>query len=90
TSQDEPQTVGEEILSLIMKIANYASERADVRSSHFLPATAWVGAATLEPGLYTLTVDFQDQGGRTIYTQTIPKVEVDITGTNLVEAICPL
>ena len=90
TSQDEPQTVGEEFLSLIMKIANYASERADVRSSHFLPATAWVGAATLEPGLYTLTVDFQDQGGRTIYTQTIPKVEVDITGTNLVEAICPL
>lgn len=90
TSQDKTQTVGEELLSLMMKLFNYASESADVRSSHFLPATAWVGAVNLEPGEYTLQVAFQDQGGRTIYTQTIPKAKVKTSGTNLIEAICPL
>ena len=89
TSQDRERTGGEELLSLVMKLFNYASETADVRSSHFLPSTAWVGSATLEPGEYTLKVAFQDQGGRTIYTQTIPKVKVDASTSNIVEAICP-
>ena len=73
-----------------MKLFNYASESADVRSSHFLPSTAWVGAVNLTPGEYTLKVAFQDLGGRTIYTQIIPKAKVEISGTNLIEAICPL
>lgn len=91
TSQkNNGKTVGEEVLSWLMKIANYASESADVRSSHFLPATAWVGGANLEPGVYTLHVAFQDGGGRTLYTQTIPNVEVKSSGANLAEAICPL
>lgn len=90
TSQDKEKTVGEEVLGWLMKLANYASERADVRSSHFLPSTAWVGAINLDPGQYTLHVAFQDGGGRTIHTQTIPKVEVKHSGTNLAEAICPL
>ncbi|MBI9095201.1 MAG: hypothetical protein JEY71_09995 [Sphaerochaeta sp.] len=90
TNQDDGPTVGEELLSLVMKIFNYASEKADVRSSHFLPATAWVGSVNLEPGEYSLHVAFQDQGGRTIYTQYIPKIKVDLSKSNLVEAICPL
>ncbi len=89
TSQDEGPTAGEELLGLIMKLFSYASESADVRSSHFLPSTAWVGAANLDPGEYTLKIAFQDQGGRTIYTQTIPKVRVDLSTSNIVEAICP-
>ena len=90
TSKDKEQTVGEELLSMVMKLFNYASESADVRSSHFLPSTAWVGAVNLTPGEYTLKVAFQDLGGRTIYTQIIPKAKVEISGTNLIEAICPL
>ncbi|MGB4407027.1 MAG: hypothetical protein WBI82_09235 [Sphaerochaeta sp.] len=90
TNQDGRPTVEEELLSLMMKIFNYASEKADVRSSHFLPATAWVGAVNLEPGEYSLHVAFQDQGGRTIYTQNIPKVKVGSSTSNIVEATCPL
>ncbi|MDY0290623.1 MAG: hypothetical protein RBR15_17515 [Sphaerochaeta sp.] len=90
TRKDNEQTVGEELLGWLMKLANYASESADVRSSHFLPATAWVGAANLAPGEYSLRVAFQDGGGRTIYTQTIPKVEVRLSQANLAEATCPL
>ncbi len=90
TRQNNEQTVGEEILGWLMKIANYASERADVRSTHFLPSTAWVGAINLQPGEYTLQVAFQDQGGRTVYTQTLPKVKVDSSATNIAEAVCPL
>ncbi len=90
TSQNNEKTVGEEVLGWLMKLANYASESADVRSSHFLPSTAWVGAANLDPGEYTLHVAFQDGGGRTIYTQTITKVEVKPSRANLAEAICPL
>ncbi len=88
--ENEPPTLGEEILGWFMKIANYASESADVRSSHFLPATAWVGSANLDPGQYTLQVAFQDQGGRTLYTQTIPKFKVESSKSNVAEAICPL
>lgn len=88
--KDNQQTVGEEILSLVMKLFNYASESADVRSSHFLPSTAWVGSANLEPGEHTLQVAFQDQGGRTIYTQTLANVRVDSSKSNIAEAICPL
>jgi len=88
--KDSQPTVGEELLSMVMKIFNYASESADVRSSHFLPSTAWVGFADLKPGEYTLNVAFQDQGGRTIYTQTIPKVKIDASTSNIAEAICPL
>jgi len=90
TSQDREQTAGEEVLGWIMKLFNYASESADVRSSHFLPSTAWVGSIDLAPGEYTLQVAFQDQGGRTIYTDTIPKFKVDSSSSNIAEAICPL
>ena len=88
-NKDKQPTIAEELLGWVLKIANYASETADVRSSHFLPSTAWVGSAHLKPGEYTLNVAFQDQGGRTIYTQTIPKVKVDASTSNIVEAICP-
>ncbi len=90
TTEDKERTVGEEVLSWLMKIANYASESADVRSSHFLPSTAWVGSTDLEPGEYTLKVAFLDQGGRPMYTQTLPKVEVEVAQSNIAEAICPL
>lgn len=88
-AQDKEPTVGEEVLGWLLKLANYASESADVRSSHFLPATAWVGSVDLEPGEYTLQVAFQDQNGRTIYTQTIPKVKVEYATSNIAEATCP-
>ena len=88
--EEEPPTLGEELLGWFMKIANYASESADVRSSHFLPSTAWVGSADLDPGEYNLQVAFQDQGGRTLYTQTLSKVKVDSSASNIAEAICPL
>ncbi|MDT4762102.1 hypothetical protein [Sphaerochaeta sp. PS] len=90
TNHEKTATAGEELLSWLFKLANYASESADVRSSHFLPSTAWVGSANLRPGEYTLKVAFQDQGGRTLYTQTIPKFKVEASGSNLAEAVCPL
>lgn len=87
---DTPPSAGEEFLSWLLKLTNYATESADVRSSHFLPSAAWVGSVDLEPGTYSCTVAFQDNMGRTLYTQRYPSIAIEATQLNIIEAVCPL
>jgi hypothetical protein len=83
------RSTASELLSFILKIASNVSETADVRSSHFLPATAWAGGITVEEGTYTIVAEFLDRAGRTVYTHTVPDYPVSSGKTNIVEAICP-
>ncbi|WP_320127484.1 hypothetical protein [uncultured Sphaerochaeta sp.] len=84
------KSLASELLGLVFKIARDLSETADVRSSHFLPSTAWIGGISVEPGTYDIHVDFLDNTGRTVYSQLIANFEVSDSRTNLVEAVCPL
>jgi hypothetical protein len=74
---------------LVFKIARDISETADVRSSHFLPATAWAGGITVDPGIYTIKIEFLNNIGVTLYSQVIPNFLVSDSKTNLAEAVCP-
>lgn len=84
------KSIASELLGLAFKIARDISETADVRSSHFLPSTAWAGGITVKPGTYTIKVEFLNNVGKTLYSQVIPDFLVSDSKTNLAEAVCPL
>ena len=83
-------SVAEELLGWVFKIASNVSESADVRSSHFLPSMAWVGAITLDPGVYDMKIEFKNNAGKTLHTQYISQYTVTEGKINLGEAICPI
>ncbi len=87
-NESEPSMI-ELLLSSIFKIASYASEQADVRSSHFLPSTAWVNGITLATGEYNVTIDFLDTRGKNLFRQTINNVKVKERTTNIIEGNAP-
>jgi hypothetical protein len=59
-----------------------ASEAADTRSARYLPAKAYIGAVNLDPGSYTITVNYE--GG----SSSTHNVEVRPGAISLVEAVC--
>ncbi len=83
--QDEKVTAAEELLGLIFRVAQDVSERADVRSTHFLPSEAWVGSIDLDPGVYDLEFSFLNASGRVLHTMTLPNQEVKLNALNLCE-----
>jgi hypothetical protein len=88
-SDENSPTIGQIILSNVLKIASFTSEQADVRSSHFLPSTAWVNGVTLHPGEYTVSIDFLDARGKSLFKQTNNRVIVKEGTTNIVEGNAP-
>jgi tetratricopeptide (TPR) repeat protein len=69
-----------------VKAAADATERADTRSSRYLPSLAWAGGINLPPGDYAVTVRFL-AGSRVAHTQTYASVPVSPGRTNLIEAV---
>ncbi|MDR2658577.1 MAG: hypothetical protein LBC27_01115 [Spirochaetaceae bacterium] len=67
---------------LAAKKAIEASEAADTRSARYLPAKAYIGAIDLDPGTYTLSINYD--GGETV-TKTVEIIAGEIS---LVEAAC--
>jgi hypothetical protein len=63
------------------KVAADASESADIRMGRYLPDKAYVGAIDLEPGTYTIKVNF----GRSI--KEFKDVNVKAGRINLIEAV---
>jgi hypothetical protein len=59
-----------------------ATEAADTRSARYLPAKAYSGAANLDPGTYTVTVNYSG-GASSTHT-----VEIKAGAVSLVEAVC--
>ncbi len=84
--QDKQVTAAEELLGLLFRVAQDVSERADVRSTHFLPSEAWVGSIDLPPGVYDLEISFLNNTGRVLHTVVLPKQEVKQHALNLREA----
>ncbi len=76
------------ILSFFSSIFNQASEQADLRISHYFPATAWVGYMDVEPGDYTATFYYADAAS-ILYSEqeTVSPKEGQL---NLYEGFCPL
>jgi len=84
--QDDKVTAAEELLGFIFRVAQDVSERDDVRSTHYLPAEAWVGSFDLPAGVYDLEISFLNASGRVLHTVFLPNQEVRADGLNLSEA----
>jgi len=74
-------------LSAIMaKAAIDASESADLRMSRYLPDKAYIGGVNLEPGTYTVTVNYFS-GRRIIARDERRNVSIRPGVLNLVESV---
>jgi len=59
-----------DLMSMFFQISGEVAERADVRSTHYLPSEAWVGAIDLRPGTYTAEISFLNKWGKSLESQT--------------------
>jgi hypothetical protein len=75
------------LFSFIGRIAADISERADVRMSRYFPGYAYVGAINLEPGVYSLTVNYYGPDGL-IGSGRQENVLVEAGKLNLTEFVC--
>ena len=55
--------IGGLIVGAVGRIAADASEQADLRLSRYFPSHAYVGGINLEPGTYTVAVNYYGNGG---------------------------
>lgn len=77
------------VLSLGTQLYAEFSEQADLRLSHFLPAEAWVGGITLDPGVYSFTVIYESASGkRALWRDRFENVRVYADRLNLTETVC--
>ncbi|MDR0556849.1 MAG: hypothetical protein LBG43_03120 [Treponema sp.] len=65
-----------------------ASEQADLRISRYFPAKAYVTGITLDPGIYSFSINYYDRHERLIESFPFENVRVDEHTLNLKEAIC--
>lgn len=89
SSKDDNVSLLGDLLGLFFKVSGEVAERADVRSTHYLPSEAWVGAIDLAPGTYTVEISFISTWGQRVGT-VIQTAEVTSSGSlSLVEALLP-
>jgi hypothetical protein len=75
------------LVGLLGKVATEVSERADIRISRYFPANALVGGINLEPGSYSVTINYYGRNGL-IRTDRQENVMVLENNLNLMEFIC--
>jgi hypothetical protein len=75
------------IIGLLGKVVSEVTEKADTRTSRYFPACAFVGGISLEPGIYSITINYYGENGL-IGTGRREKVSVRENNLNLVEFIC--
>ena len=78
-----------DLMGLFFKVSGEVAERADVRSTHYLPSEAWVGAIDLDPGTYTVEISFLNRWGQSLGTVTQANRVVAADSLSLVEALLP-
>ncbi|MDR2500238.1 MAG: hypothetical protein LBD37_04045 [Treponema sp.] len=76
------------LASIGTQVAAEASEQADLRISRYFPAKAYVGGITLEPGMYTITVNYYGRNGGILASYTDESVLIQEKALNLWEALC--
>ena len=64
------------------------TEFADLRTSQFFPAEAYVGGLTLPEGNYVVEVRYLDNKGNTISKEVFQDVTVSKNKINLLETLC--
>ena len=75
------------ILGFASKVSAFATERADVRTSRYFPANAFVSGINLAEGTYDVKVVFKYRN-RIVFTRSYTGVAVRKNDVNLVEAFC--
>ncbi len=89
SSKNENLSLLGDLMSMFFKISGEVAERADVRSTHYLPSEAWVGAIDLRPGTYTAEISFNNKWGKSLGSTT-RSVRVAADGSlSFVEALFP-
>ncbi len=76
------------VIGLASQVHTEVSEQADLRTTQYLPAYAQVGGITVDPGRYTVRMDFINAKGKTISTEVFKDVVASAGKLNLVEAVC--
>jgi hypothetical protein len=76
------------ILSVGAQAMAEVTERADLRVSRYFPGKAYVGGITLDPGVYSVTVNYYAGNGRLIAAYSREPVEIRANTLNLTEAAC--
>ena len=77
-----------EVTAKGIKINMFVSERADVRTCRYFPASAYAAGITLPEGRYDITVVFKTSSGGKVETLEYNGVSVSKSGLNLVESYC--
>jgi hypothetical protein len=75
------------LIGLLGKVATEATEHADLRVSGYFPARALVGGINLEPGSYSITINYYGRNGL-IRTDHQENILVRENNLNLTEFIC--
>ncbi|MDR1862999.1 MAG: hypothetical protein LBQ67_03665 [Treponema sp.] len=75
------------LIGLLGKVASEATEKADTRTSWYFPACAFVGGINLEPGIYSVTINYYGADGL-IGTDRRENLLVRENNLNLTEFIC--
>jgi len=75
------------LFGLIGRIASDLSESADTRISRYFPGRAWVGGINLDPGVYSVTINYYGPGGLTASEQR-NNIQVQAGQLNLAEFVC--
>ncbi len=76
------------VLGLFSKVVSFASERADVRCSHFFPKKAYVSGINLTPGTYNVSIKYLSKRGGVLYSDEYENFSVQKGKLNFVEGIC--
>jgi hypothetical protein len=76
------------VLSIGAQALAEATERADLRVSRYFPGKAHVGGITLDPGVYSVTVNYYAASGRLIEAYTHKAVTIRANTLNLTETVC--
>ena len=71
--------------SIAGKATADASEAADIRMGRYFPDKAYIGGINLEPGIYSATITFYNQG-KVIATDDFTELNVRANALNLIEA----
>ena len=85
---EQNEDSGLELLAVASKIWNVATEFADLRTSQFFPAEAYIGGVNLPEGNYLVQVKYLDKHGRKLYEEVFENVEVAKNKLNLLETLC--
>ncbi|MDR1507008.1 MAG: hypothetical protein LBI67_07880 [Treponema sp.] len=88
SDEDDGSSLIFSLLSIGAQIFTEASEKADLRSSRYFPAKAWVGGINLPPGVYSFTVNFRAGSGDIVAARRFEDVTLSAARLNLTEAVC--